>query len=195
MVISSAMVLVGRIARPHGIRGHVFVSPETDFVEERFAPGSVLWLQSAGGEEALTIVASRIQNGRPVVAFEGRTTIEAIEPLVGATLWIPEDALPALAQGVYYHHQLVGCVVETKSGQQVGEVTRVEGGIGGTLLIVTGARGEVLVPFAADICTGVDVDGRRITIDAPEGLLELNEPGPPKGGPRRRDRRARRPGS
>jgi len=180
------MVLVGRIARPHGIRGHVFVNPETDFAEERFAAGAVLLMQSAAGTEPLTIVASRMQNGRPVVAFEGRTRIEEIEPLVGTELWIREDALPALEQGAYYHHQLVGCVVDTKSGVRVGEVTRVDGGIGGTLLTVAGERGEVLVPFAVDICTGVDIGGKRITIDAPDGLLELNEPGPPKGGPHRR---------
>jgi len=64
------MVLVGRIARPHGLRGQVIVNPDTDFVEERFVAGATLWTRSSGGEEALVVASMRVQNGRPVVAFE-----------------------------------------------------------------------------------------------------------------------------
>jgi 16S rRNA processing protein RimM len=168
----------------------VFVNPETDFADERFVAGAVLWTSSAHGVEALTLAASRLQNGRPVVAFEGVTSIEAVEPLVGRELRVPEDSLPQLERGTYYHHQLVGCEVEATGGERVGIVARVDGGIGGTLLTIAGPRGEVLVPFAADICVDVDVERRRIRIEAPDGLLELNEPGPAKGGSHRRRGRA-----
>jgi 16S rRNA processing protein RimM len=56
------MVLVGRIARPHGIRGQVIVTPDTDFVEARFRTGAVLWTQSDRGEEVLTVSSARVQN-------------------------------------------------------------------------------------------------------------------------------------
>jgi 16S rRNA processing protein RimM len=187
------MVLVGRIARPQGLRGHVFVNPETDFVDERFVAGAVLWTNSERGVEALTLAAARLQNGRPVVAFEGVTSIEAVERLVGRELRVPADSLPQLDRGTYYHHQLVGCEVEATTGERVGTVARVDGGIGGTLLTITGPRGEVLVPFATDICVDVDVEQRRIRIEAPPGLLELNESGPPRVGPHRRERPPRRP--
>jgi 16S rRNA processing protein RimM len=72
-------------------------------------------------------------------------------------------------------HDLVGCAVETISGEPVGEVRRVEGGAGASVLSVEGRRGEVLVPLAADICVEVDIAGRRIRINPPEGLLELNQ--------------------
>jgi 16S rRNA processing protein RimM len=65
--------------------------------------------------------------------------------------------------------------VATVGGGQVGEVLRVEGGAGASRLVVKGRRGEVLVPLAADICVEIDVNARRILIDPPEGLLELNE--------------------
>ena len=168
------MVLVGRIARPHGIRGHVFVNPETDFVDERFVPGAAMWTRSDRGEEQLTIAAARIQNGRPVVAFEGFASIDDVERLGGLELRVPEDALRPLDAGAYYQHQLVGCAVETTAGQPVGVVTRVDGGVAGSLLAVDGGRGEVLIPFVADICKDVDMAARRITIDPPEGLLDLN---------------------
>lgn len=185
MVDWNDLVLVGRIARPHGIRGHVFINPDTDFVEERFTPGATFRTRSAAGEETLTVASARMQNGRPVVAFEGLSSIDAVERLIGLELRVPEEALQPL-DGAYYQHQLVGCVVETTAGERVGVVTRVDGGAGGSLLAVAGARGEILIPFAVDICVNVDAAARRITVAAPEGLLELNEPGPPKGGRERR---------
>jgi 16S rRNA processing protein RimM len=169
------MVLVGRIARPHGLRGHVIVTPETDFVEERFRAGAMLWTRSDRGSEVLTVSSARVQNGQPVIGFEGFATIEDVERLAGLDLRVPEDALQPLAEGVYYVHDLVGCVVETTSGDRVGEVSRVDGGGGASILTVAGPQGEVLVPLAADICVEVDIVGRRIRISPPEGLLELNQ--------------------
>ena len=169
------MVLVGTIARTHGLRGHVVVHPETDFVEERFRPGACLWARLKGRRTPLVIDAARFQSGRPVVSFEGYTTIDASEQLAGLELRIPESELQPLAVGAYYRHELVGCSVETRSGSAVGRVTRIDGGAAGSLLVIDGSQGEVLIPLAAEICVDIDVRNRRIVIDAPEGLLELNE--------------------
>ena len=169
------MVLVGRIARPHGIRGQVVVNPETDFVEERFAPGATLWTRIDRHEEPLTVSTMRVQNGRPVVGFEGFERIEDVERLAGGELRVPEGALQQLQEGTFYQFQLVGCVVETTRGERVGEVARVAGGAGGSVLAIDGPRGEILIPLAVDICVDIDIEARRIRIDPPEGLLELNE--------------------
>jgi 16S rRNA processing protein RimM len=169
------MAVVGRVARPHGLRGDVVVNPETDFVAERFRPGATVWTQSAGREEQLTIASARVQNGRPVVGFEGFSSVEAAERLAGLELRVPEESLQPLEPGRYYEHQLVGCSVETAEGTQVGTVVRVDSGAGGSRLVVDGARGEILVPLAVDICVAIDIAGRRIRIEPPEGLLELNE--------------------
>ena len=169
------MVLVGRIARPHGIRGQVIVTPETDFVEDRFQAGATFWTRSDRGHEVLKVTSGRVQNGRPVIGFEGFERIEDVERLAGLDLRIPEDSLVPLEAGAYYVHDLVGCAVETISGEPVGEVKRVEGGAGASVLSVEGGRGEVLVPLPADICVEVDIAGRRIRINPPEGLLELNQ--------------------
>ena len=184
------MVLVGRIARPHGIRGQVIVNPETDFVDERFRVGATLWTRGASGEEALTVSAFRVQGGRPVIGFDGFTRIEDVDRLAGQELRVPEDALQPLEPGQFYHHQLIGCVVETTEGDTVGEVERVEGGTGGSRLVIGGRRGEILVPLAAEICVDIDVAARRIRIAPPEGLIELNETnenrrGRPSGRPAR----------
>ena len=177
------MVLVGRSARPHGLRGQVAVNPETDFVEERFRPGATVWMRGddrgdvRGDTEPqpLIVASARIQNRTPIVAFEGFTRIEDVEPLAGRELRVPESSLTPLEPGRYYEHQLVGCTVETIDGRPVGTVVRIEGGAAGSRLIVEGPRSEIQVPMVEGICAEVDVAARRIRIDPPEGLLELNE--------------------
>jgi 16S rRNA processing protein RimM len=169
------MALVGRVAKPHGLRGDVIVNPETDFVEERFAVGETFWTRSDRGDEALTIVAVRVQNGRPVVGFDGFGRVEDVERLAGLELRVPEETLQPLGEHIYYQHQLIGCAVDTTGGERIGDVTRVDGGIGGSLLVVDGPRGEVLVPLTLAICVEIDVAAKRIRIAPPEGLIELNE--------------------
>jgi 16S rRNA processing protein RimM len=178
------MVLVGRIARPHGLRGQVVVNPETDFVEARFRPGERLWTRAGGREEVLTISSARVQNGRPVIAFQGMARREDVEPLAGLELRIPEDALRPLGPGHYYEPQLAGCIVETVGGVVLGPVVRVEGGPGGSRLVVDSKGEEILIPLAVEICVDVDVAAGRIRVEAPEGLLDLNET--------KRSRRSRR---
>lgn len=170
------MVLVGRVARTHGIAGQVVVAPETDFVDERFRAGSRVWAGTGQGPEPLTIRSARRHKERVLVDFEGLTRVEDVEPLAGLELRIPVEELRPLEAGIYYRHQLVGCRVATTAGLPLGEVTRVDGGAGGTLLTVAGVRGEVLVPFAAAICVEIDVERRLITIAPPDGLIELNQP-------------------
>ena len=181
-----AMVLVGRVARTHGLRGHVVVNPETDFVAERFRAGAEVWTRANGLDRALRITDARVDGPRPILAFEGVGTVEAAEGLAGAELRIPESDLLPLPEGRYYLHQLVGCRVDTTDGATVGEVKRVEGGAGAAVLAVDGAQGEVLVPLAQEICVGIDVDARLIRVRLPEGLLELNDT--------RASRRSREPG-
>jgi 16S rRNA processing protein RimM len=168
------MVLVGRVARPHGLRGQVFVNPETDFVEERFKVGATFWTRSARGDERLTVTSARVQNGRPVIGLEGFPSIEDVERLAGLELRVPEEELRPLEAGMYYHHQLMGCAVETVAGERVGIVARVDGGAAGSLLVVNSGDGEVLIPLAVEICVEIDVEQKRIRIDPPEGLLDVN---------------------
>lgn len=169
------MAVVGRIVRPHGLRGDVVVHPETDFIEERFRPGASFWTRSARGDEQLTIGTARVQSGRPVLGFEGVSTIEQAEGLVGRELRVPEETLQPLGEGMYYLHQLAGCAVSTTGGAHVGTVAKVDGGIGSSRLVIEGERGEILVPLASEICVEIDVDAKRIVIAPPDGLLDLND--------------------
>jgi 16S rRNA processing protein RimM len=168
------MALVGRIARAHGNRGQVIVDPESDFAERRFGQGARVFVDRGGGAEALTITSVRFHRGRPILGLAGVATMDDAEALAGRELRVPVDWLEALPPGTYFQHDLVGCAVETRGGVPVGTVRRVEGSPGSSRLVVDGPRGEVLVPLADAICVQVDVSGRRIVVDPPEGLLDLN---------------------
>ena len=170
------MVLVGRIARPHGIRGDVVVNPETDFADERFAVGASLWTRVGGVVTEVTVARAALGGRRPIVGFEGASDVSDAERLAGAELRVPEEALARLEPGAYYVHQLIGCRVETVAGAPVGEVVRVEGGAGASLLAVAGPDGEVLIPLAVSLCPTIDVERRLVVVDPLEGLLEVNEP-------------------
>jgi 16S rRNA processing protein RimM len=97
------------------------------------------------------------------------------ELLAGLELRIPESDLErdVLEDGEYYHRDLIGCEVVIDGGESIGNVAAVEGDGSATRLVVRSRRGEVLIPFADEICT-VDVANKRVTVRPPEGLLDLN---------------------
>jgi 16S rRNA processing protein RimM len=104
----------------------------------------------------------------------GVETVDDAEALAGHELRVPVERLAALPPGTYYRHDLIGCRVETTSGAAVGVVSDVEGTLAGSRLVVDGAAGEVLIPLAAEICPEIDPAGKRIVIDPPPGLVDLN---------------------
>jgi|SRR4051794_14831761 len=168
-------LLVGRVARAHGNRGQVIVNPDTDFPEQRYRVGQTLLVGAAAVPRK--IVAARFQQGRPIVALEGIETMNDAEALAGAELRVPEAELEPLPQGTFYHHDLVGCDVSTPDGTALGRVAAVEGPIERSRLVVAGTRGEIQIPLTDAICVSIDPASRRIVVDPPEGLVELNETG------------------
>jgi 16S rRNA processing protein RimM len=170
----SEMAVVGRIARAHGIRGQVIVNPETDFPNERFRPGAELFVERDSQLKALTLTSVHFQHERPVIGISGVETMNDAAALAGCELRVPIDRLAPLPNDTYYRHDLIGCRVETKAGTTIGLVQDVEGTLNGSRLVVTGTGGEVLIPLVSPICTSIDVAGKRIIIEPPEGLLDLN---------------------
>jgi 16S rRNA processing protein RimM len=166
--------LVGRVARAHGNRGQVIVNPDTDFVEDRFRVGAELLANRGGRIDRVRVTAMRLHLGRPIVAFDGVATMNDAEAMAGVELRVPVAELAPLPGGMFYRHDLVGCRVETTGGEAVGEVASVEGELGSSRLVVAAPGGNVLIPLADAICVVIDIAARRIVIDPPVGLLELN---------------------
>ena len=179
--IWDTMVTVGRITRPHGHRGAVLVVPESDFAHERFQPGVELQWRRHDAVAPVRIAASREYRGRWVVTLEGVTTMNEAETLRGLEFRVPVEGLHPLESGAHYVHDLEGCLVVTVAGEEIGRVTGVQFAPAAPLLeVADGEGGEVLVPMVDTICRVVDPAGKRIVIDPPAGLIEVNRVRPKK---------------
>ena len=165
-------IVIARVVKARGIRGEVACSLETDFPERFHSLEQVtLWMPD-GSRRSLTIDAAWFHKDRVILKFEGIDTMSAAETLVGARLIIRESDQLALEEDEFYEHQLIGMEVVTTEGHRVGTVIRLMRTGATDLLVIEGER-ELLVPFADHICPEVDLDAKRITINPPEGLLEL----------------------
>jgi 16S rRNA processing protein RimM len=166
-------VVVGRIGRPHGVRGEVTVEVRTDDPELRFAPGAVL-ITDPADRGPLTLAGRRWHREVLLLAIEGVDSREQAEELRDTQLLVPVADLPALEDpDVFYDHQLVGLAARLTDGARLGEVAAVRHE-GTELPVVRRPDGdEVLVPFVAAIVPTVDLAGGFLVVDPPEGLLEL----------------------
>ncbi|MDQ1615683.1 MAG: rRNA processing protein RimM [Actinomycetota bacterium] len=168
-------VVVGRIGRPHGLRGEVSVEVRTDDPERRLAPGLTLQTDPAVAGP-LTIVTGRVHSGRLLLTFEGVGDRTGAEGLRGVLLLaeIDPDERPEDPEE-FFDHQLVGLLVSTVEGEPVGEVTEMLHLPGQDVLVLRRPDGrEALVPFVMEIVPGVDLEGGRLVIDPPPGLLDEN---------------------
>jgi 16S rRNA processing protein RimM len=170
-------LVVGRIGRPHGLKGEVSVEPRTDEPERRFAPGARLATEGrrpgADAGTALTVRATRWHSGRLLVTFEEITDRTAAEDARGTLLVVPVDPTERPEDPEeFYDHQLVGLSVETTAGERVGELVEVVHGAAQDLLVVRAEDDrEVLVPFVAALVPEVDLGGGRIVVDDRPGLF------------------------
>jgi 16S rRNA processing protein RimM len=167
------LVAVGRIGRPHGVRGATFVEPWTDDPDERFAAGSVLMTDPATAGP-LTVASSTTAGGKLVVQFDSVGDRTAAEALRGVRLLIPAADRPALDDpDDFYESDLVGLAARTTGGATLGSVRDVLHAGGADYLVLDHDGREVLVPFVRAIVPTVDVAGGEVVVDPPEGLLDL----------------------
>lgn len=128
-----------------------------------------------GAEHVTEIEFFRRQHGRCVVKLRGIDTISEAEKYIGSEIKIPADTLPPAKEGWFYTFQLKGCRVYTEDGEYIGTITDVLGSGGAEILKVDRENEEALIPFAQSYMKKIDLDRRRIEVDLPEGLRDLNK--------------------
>ncbi len=167
-------LVVGRIGRPHGVRGELTVEVHTDSPEGRFFPGAVLETAPAGAGP-LTVSSARWANGRLLLGFESASDRTAAEALRGVLLVAESSTSPPPEDPEeFWDHQLVDLTAETVAGDVLGTVAEVLHLPGGDVLAIRRPAGaDLLVPFVAAMVPEVDIAGRRVVIDPPEGLIDL----------------------
>jgi len=144
---------------------------------ERYEALDAVFLFGAGlPEEGVRyqVESTWFNNGALVFKFRGVDTISAAEQLSGAEVRVPMSERAPLEPGAYFESDLLGCeVVDRRTGESLGRVTRWDDGGSSGLLVVDG---NLLVPFARSICVEIDPAARRIAVELPEGLRDLNRP-------------------
>lgn len=168
------LIVVAHIVKVRGLRGEVVADLLTDFPDRFEQLTSLVAVSADGSHRSLQIEEHWFHGDRLVLKFAGFDQIEAAKELVGCDLAVPADERIELPDDSFYDWELIGCRVETVSGQAVGEVRAIMRPGGVELLSVVDADNrDRLVPMAADIVIEIDKDQKLIRIDPPAGLLEL----------------------
>jgi 16S rRNA processing protein RimM len=171
-------VVVGRIGRPHGVRGLATVEVRTDDPDLRFAPGSVL-MTDPPQRGPLTVTGRKWHSGTLLLQLASPAgdvygTREDVDTLRNTLLLVPVAELPEIEDPEsFYDHQLVGLTARSTDGSVLGEITAVHHEAQDLLVIRRPDASELLVPFVAALVPTVDLDGGYIVVDPPEGLLDL----------------------
>jgi len=171
-------ITLARLVRPRGNRGELVAEPLSSR-PERYSGLREVTLFASGGPEgesrSMTVESVWWHQGRLVVKFSGIDSISDAEKLRGAAVCVPASERGEASPGEYFQDDLVGCdVVERSTGASLGVVAGWREFGGPPLLVVGGGDDELLIPFAASICVAIEPERRRILVDLPEGLRDLN---------------------
>jgi len=159
--------VVGAVTKAHGLRGEVAVQVRSDN-PDRFAPGAIVL---TGSGRTLTIERAQGAGGRLLVRFAEVPDRAAAERLRGEMLVVPRSWLPPLPAGEFWPHQLIGCVVRTETGHELGSLTEVVANPAHDLWVAVDDEGtETLIPALADVVLNVDLEARRVVVRALPGL-------------------------
>jgi 16S rRNA processing protein RimM len=164
-------VVVGRLLRPHGVRGEVRMHPETDF-PERLAGLRDAVLLKAGQPTPVRVEHVRPHGAQMLVKLVGVDTVEAAREWVGSNLAVPRAEVPPPPAGRHYVFDIIGLRVQTDSGEVLGTVTEVLRTKSNDVYVVQGSGRRYLIPAISSVVLTIDVAGGAITVRPLAGMLE-----------------------
>jgi 16S rRNA processing protein RimM len=167
------VLAVGRVRRPHGVHGEILADVTTDF-PERVVSGIEVGLGASAPERWVRLESVRFHKGCFLIRLEGVSSRDAVEGLRNWWLFLPEQERSQLPPNYYYEHELSGLSCVRRDGSVVGVVGELGSGTGTAMLTVRTGATEVLVPFISPIVVEVDLVGRRVVIDPPDGLFDVD---------------------
>ncbi|KRN88612.1 ribosome maturation factor RimM [Ligilactobacillus ceti] len=164
---------IGKIVNTHGIRGEVRVMATTDFPEERFRPGNVVYLFEKGAKQPLEleIKSHRKHKNFDLLVFKGYENINLIEKYKGSDLKVTEDQQEELEEGSYYYREIIGLDVIDQTGEVIGQVSEImETGANDVWVVKRRGKKELLLPVIPDVIQEVDIPNNKLIVEVPEGL-------------------------
>jgi 16S rRNA processing protein RimM len=174
--IEKQCVLVGNVARTHGVQGEVKVFSHSR-CPANFAAYRELVLVDTVSEVGLSFAVQRARSSGDlaILQLDGIADLDAASALVGRQVWVDRTQFPKLEPCEYYWFELVGLKVVTEEGRELGVVASLFNNKAHDILVVTGADREYLIPVSQEILKKKDDDKGILIIAPPPGLLELHE--------------------
>jgi 16S rRNA processing protein RimM len=163
------MIAIGRIIKPHGVKGTLKIKSDTDFKTERFKPGSVLTLTGIK-PQTVTVKSYALKPNMELIEFENITDRDQALALVGSTIEIDESLQEPLSGDEFYFTELMDYTV-IHEGVSVGQVIDVMDYPQGAMLRVQTAEKTVLIPFLKAFVSDVDRTLKTLTLVDWDGLL------------------------
>ena len=166
-------MLIGRIIKPHGVRGDVLVEAFTE-VPERFNWLETVYLSKKEGKglKEAAVSSARFHGNRLLLKFKGYDYRDQADALRGQLIQIPrEDTIP-LEDGEFFLYELYGMTVKTDEGELLGEVSEVIQTGANEVFVVNGERGELLIPDTEEVVLNIGREAREITVHIIPGLLD-----------------------
>lgn len=169
------VVSVGRILKPHGVRGEVKVAPMTDDLARFKRLGRVFCELSSGERLTLNVESSRTAGADTVLLkFKEYATPEAADVLRNALIQVPRSESPPLPKGKVYYADMVGLIARNQlTGETLGTVMAIVSAGNELLEVKKPEGGELLIPWVEAFVSRIDLEGREVWITPPPGLLEL----------------------
>ncbi|OZM58579.1 ribosome maturation factor RimM [Lottiidibacillus patelloidae] len=166
---------VGKIVNTQGIKGEVRVIASTDFPEERFAKGNVLYIDHAELQEKLEVKVAthRKHKNFDLISFVGYSSINDVERFKGGILQVNEDQLIDLSEheNEFYYHEIIGCLVKTVDGEQLGEVKEIlSPGANDVWVVKRKGKNDLLLPYIEDVVKEINIEEKEIIVELLEGL-------------------------
>jgi 16S rRNA processing protein RimM len=165
--MTTQLLAVGRVVRPHGVRGELLVDTLTDFPEHLSEVDTVYLGDTA---EPHPLAAARQHRGQLILRLGDCADRDCAEHYRNQTVQIQAEAAAPLPPGRYYHHQLIGSQVVADDGEALGELVDILETGANDVYVVATADGELLLPAIDTVILNIDVEARRITAHLIEGL-------------------------
>ncbi len=167
--MATDFLAVGRVLRPHGVRGELLLETLTDF-PDHLAEVKTVYLGEPPAAHPLA--AARVHRGQLILRLADCHTREAADQYRRQVVQIQAVAAAPLPAGSYYHHQLIGLAVVTDAGEALGALSEVLETGANDVYVVKGPTREVLLPAIRSVILAIDLAAHQVTVHLPDGLLD-----------------------
>lgn len=169
---AGAEAVIGRLGRPHGLKGDLLLDGCALSADELVALGTVTWRGARGETRTLTVRAAKAFMAKLQVRFREATGRDAAAALTNGELWVARERLPDPGPEQVYAFQLVGLRVVTPEGRDLGTIAEVMPSGAHPIYVVHGER-ELLIPAIEPFVREVNLEAGVVTVDPPAGLEDL----------------------